>query len=52
MAIPLGLFKFHVTPEGSLHEVMDPPLIAHCETVFPVPDPVGSALPCWGKLVM
>ena len=36
MAIPDGLFKFQVTPEGTAHEVMDPPLIAHCVTVFPM----------------
>ena len=34
MAIPYGLFKFQVTPEGTAHEVMDPPLIAHCVTVL------------------
>ena len=35
MAIPGGLFKFQVTPVGTAHEVIDPPLIAHCVTVFP-----------------
>ena len=36
MAIPTGLFKFQDPTEGTAHEVMDPPLIAHCVTVFPL----------------
>ena len=35
-AIGNGLFKFHgPLMVGTAHEVMDPPLIAHCVTVFP-----------------
>jgi hypothetical protein len=36
MAIPLGRFKFQDPTEGTAHEVMDPPLIAHCVTEFPL----------------
>ena len=35
-AIPYGSSKFQVTPVGMAHEAMDPPLIAHCVTLFPM----------------
>ena len=34
--IPYEAFKFQVTPVGTAHEVMDPPMIAHCVTVCPL----------------
>ena len=34
--MPRGRFKFQVTPVGMAHKAMDPPLIAHCVTLFPM----------------